>query len=111
MAKALAGFSRWRESTRRWIVDSGSAFDIISKGEITVEETQSLKLMDESLWIITANGELEASETCEIYMPWSKNNIKATVLETSTPSLLSLGKRCMLHGRGIRIPLGTIQAP
>ena len=67
--QVLARFSRWKEGKRRWIVDSGSAFDINSKSENTVEESQSSKPINEPLQIITANGELEASETREIYMP------------------------------------------
>ena len=63
-----------------------------------MEEARISKASNDPLRIITANGELEASDKCEIYMPWIKKSIETTVLDTDTPSIISLGRRFMDEG-------------
>ena len=74
---------------RTYIVDSGSSFHVVSRSEMTERELQTITTLDQPIQIQTANGPLELTENCQIYVKDLKAQLCAYILE-DTVSLLSL---------------------
>ena len=81
---------------RRWLVDTGSAHDIVRDSAIR-NCPQWKTEMREPLALSTANGMMQAREVCNLSVPSLSIGIAAVVLP-STPCLLSVGARCMEEG-------------
>jgi hypothetical protein len=81
---------------RRWLVDTGSAHDIVRDSAIR-NCPQWKTEMREPLALSTANGVMQANEVCHLSVPALAIDIDAVVLP-STPCLLSVGARCMEEG-------------
>ena len=75
---------------RTYIVDSGASFHIVSRTEMTERELKTITKIDQPILIQTANGLLELTEKCQIYVRDLKAQLWAYILD-DTVSLLSLG--------------------
>jgi len=75
---------------RTYVVDSGASFHVVSRSEMTERELQTITQLKQPIHIQTANGPLELTENCQIYVKDLKAHLCAYILE-DTVSLLSLG--------------------
>ena len=75
---------------RSWILDSGSAFDIVSRGVLANSESSSITSGPRRT-LQTANGDLDASDEARVEVHQLGHVTDAVVLEES-PCVLSLGK-------------------
>ena len=75
----------------QWIIDSGSAFDIVSRSDLTAPQKKQMT-SDGSVLMQTAGGETRALGTVNLVDPFGWP-IVAHVLKDS-PSLISLGRLC-----------------
>jgi hypothetical protein len=75
----------------RWIMDSGSAADLISEGFVDIADVEKA---ESPLNLCTANGIVTSDKVCQIQMQSLHMNITANMLG-DTPAVLSMGKRCM----------------
>ena len=80
-----------------WVIDSGSAFDIVSPGDRTPNEKKRIEKMSTGIQLRTAAGDLTTDESVSVNPFGSKDTIDALVLPDS-PALLSLGKLCGERG-------------
>ena len=82
---------------RKWIVDSGSCFDIVGAQYMDAKERREQTTTQRPYRIITANGVLRANRETTIPVARTGSQTNAIVLKDS-PCVLSLGKRCMKEG-------------
>ena len=92
----------------RYIVDSGSAFHIANKRELSSELLARVCNLDPALKMETVNGSLTVSDGLHIEVPALKRGMKFALLPHS-PSIISLGRLCMLDGFSLHWP--ARQAP
>ena len=92
-------------SVGQWIVDSGSAFDIVSEASLTRKEREQLSDLQFTASLMTANGNTEATKSHVVDIPPAGIMTNAIVLHKS-PCVLSLGKRCMEEGFSFRWDAG-----
>ena len=91
-AAAAKGMSR----KRRLMLDSGWGIDLIGYSDFSSEERNMISDVAK-LTLRTANGKTSTRGVAHMIVDGVEELIEAHVLE-STPSLLSLGKRCLEHG-------------
>ena len=84
-------------TNRKWIVDSGSCFDIVGVQYMDAKERREQTTTQRPYRITTANGVLRADQETTIPMAKTGSQTTAIVLKDS-PCVLSLGKRCMKEG-------------
>ena len=89
---AAKGMSR----KRRLMLDSGCGIDLIGYSDLSSEERNMISDVAK-LTLRTANGKTSTRGVAHMIVDGIEELIEAHVLE-STPSLLSLGKRCLEHG-------------
>ncbi len=82
---------------RTYIIDSGSSFHVVSRSDMTERELRTITRLRKPIEILTANGQLELTETCQIYVKDLKVQLRAYILE-DTVALLSLGLLVEEHG-------------
>ena len=79
-----------------WLLNTGSGFDLVSR--TTAERVRSHIFKSGSvLTMQTANGMTTSADAVLAGVPEMGIQVTANILE-STPSVLSVGKRCMLDG-------------
>ena len=78
------------------MVDSGSCFDLINRGDLT-EAMQNRVRQGDPVPLATANGAVDARDRVKVNLRNKGGNFDALVLE-DTPSVLSLGRLCMEEG-------------
>ena len=82
---------------RKWIVDSGSCFDIVNPHELKPGEAKKTSKATRPYRMITAAGVVNAER--ETVVPLACLGSKATaIVMDNSPCVLSLGKRCMQEG-------------
>ena len=82
---------------RKWIIDSGSCFDIVNAHEMKPAEAKNATKSARPYRMITAAGVINAER--ETTVPLANIGSKATAIVMSdSPCVLSLGKRCMQEG-------------
>ena len=79
-------------SIREYLVDSGAAFHIINKSLLTNEELRTVRKLDHSVKLQTANGTITATHQAKV-SHGTRSNIVAIILKDS-PCLISMGKLC-----------------
>ena len=79
-----------------WIIDSGSAFDIVSRSDLTAQQKKQM-MFDGSVLMQTAGGETRASGTVNLVDPFGRP-IEAHVLK-DFPSLLYILGTLLWRGR------------
>jgi hypothetical protein len=82
---------------RRYIVDSGASFHLVSKETLSEEEQGTISPLEDPIPIQTANGEVVVSETCRIYVHELGIYLRAHLLDC-TVAVLSLGLLCDKEG-------------
>ena len=88
-----------------WIIDSGSAFGIVSPGDLTPFEKRRIEKMSMGIQLRTAAGDLTTDESVSVNPFGGNDTIDALVLPDS-PALLSLGKLCGESGYSFYWPSG-----
>ena len=78
------------KGSRTYIVDSGASFHLVCRADMTDREIATITALDEPIPIQTANGVVDLSEKCEIFIQDLKVKVWAYIL-SDTVSLLSLG--------------------
>ena len=90
---------------RRFILDSGSGHDLISERKA---ERMNLKMRAcDPIVFHTANGSTSTNKEAEIDLGTFDMTSQAYVLD-DTPSVMSLGKRCMEEGCSFVWPSGKM---
>ena len=79
-----------------WLLDTGSGFDLIGR-KVANKVHGHVFQTDNVLSMQTANGLTTSADAVSAEIPELGIEITANILE-STPSVLSVGKRCMLDG-------------
>ena len=81
---------------RKWIVDSGSCFDLINRNELSAANARSMH-PTVPIHMQTANGTVTAHHELSVVIDKFDTDIHAIVMDDA-PTVLSLGKRCMADG-------------
>ena len=79
-----------------WVVDSGATFDTVPLGYAKQEDLQRVPLLT-PIEINTANGPAVAEHGVVLQLPGMPEYVCATEMPDS-PALMSVGRRCMVHG-------------
>ncbi len=92
----LCGDGEANVFTEKWIIDSGSAYDLMKKGKA---EKQFHSILQDSgkAHFDTANGRTASMDRVGVFIEQMPVQIKPWLLE-HTPLVLSLGKRCLQDG-------------
>jgi hypothetical protein len=91
----------------RWIIDSGSGFDLISERSLTKDDRKAVTKAENPCRMATANGVATAEEQLSIHIE-GIGSVDAVVLNNSPCNVLSLGKLCMEKGFGFRWTSGQL---
>ena len=81
---------------RRWIIDSGSCFDLVNKADLTKGEKKQIT-EGSNYRLMTANGVVSVTKDVKLPLCSIDSSTRALVMEDS-PSVLSLGKMCVDAG-------------
>ena len=90
----------------QWLVDSGSEQDLISEPMLSQVGAYNRRSTDHPISFITANGSTESNAVAEIDLNTLPGSITPYILE-QTPSVLSVGTRCMDQGYSFVWPAGS----
>jgi hypothetical protein len=82
---------------RRYIVDSGASFHLVSKDTLSSKEKLSISPLEEEIPIQTANGKVLFSETCQVFIHELGLKVKALLLDC-TVAVFFLGLLCDENG-------------
>ena len=96
---------RKNATTRRWVVDSGSCFDIVGKLSLSDSDQTRIRHSKNGVILQTANGVINETRTVDISVDCIDKTIEAVVLD-QCPNILSLGHRCMIEGYSFRWDAG-----
>ena len=91
------------ERDKKFIMDSGSGHDLIAQKKVDRMDMEMYE--DEMINFHTANGVTSTSKMTDIQFNVFEEPVKAHVLE-DTPSVLSMGKRCLEQGYTFIWPSG-----
>jgi hypothetical protein len=80
-----------------WLMDTGSGVDIVSRA--SVAGCKRFVTKNSGITLMTANGELDASDEIEVYIKCVDTHVRLLVLDDS-PNVLSTGKLCVDQGWG-----------
>jgi hypothetical protein len=80
----------------RWLVDTGSGYDLIGRQELTDDDEQYL-LRSEPIEFFTANGSTTSMFEYQMVLDNLDEQLEVRVLD-NTPAVLSVGRRCMEDG-------------
>ena len=92
-------------TTRRWVVDSGSCFDIVGKLSLPDSDQTRIRHSKNGVILQTASGVINETRTVDISVDCIDKTIEAVVLD-QCPNILSLGHRCMTEGYSFRCDTG-----
>ena len=84
----------------RWIIDSGSGFDLISGQSLTKYDRRMITKTYNPCRMATANGITTADEQLSVHVHGIDSTVDAVILNNSPCNVLSLGKLCMEKGFG-----------
>jgi hypothetical protein len=87
----------YQSGVRRWLVDTGCPFDLIAKTELEENERLFIKKASKVIRLATPNGLVDANKIVSFKVDKLAEPIDAYIMD-STPTVMSIGKRCMLHG-------------
>ena len=80
-------------TSRTYIVDSGASFHIVDGSTLSAKERKTLLKIKKPILTSTANGEIELTESCTIYVRELGMHLPAYV-HKGTVAILSLGLLC-----------------
>ncbi len=81
-----------------WLMDTGSGVDIISRATIAAL-SQHITKSSTPMTLLTANGELDATDEIELFVNCIKQNLRMLALP-DTPNVISVGRRVVEDGFG-----------
>ncbi len=87
----------YEPGVRRWLVDTGCPFDLIARRELDGNEADFIKKASKYVRMATPNGIVDADRMITFRVPSLGDPIDAYVME-STPTVISIGCRCMTLG-------------
>ena len=82
---------------RRWLVDTGCPIDLVASDDLTDSEMKYVREVADGIRLNTANGRTKTSGVLNFEIEGLADDVEAHVL-TKTPTVFSLGKRCMNLG-------------
>ncbi len=97
--------SRSHSPVRSWIIDSGSAFDIVCRSDLAAAEAEAIT-SNQRLTLQTANGDIDVGEATDVEVHQLSHTTDAVILDSS-PSVLSVGK-LNESGHGFYWPAGKV---
>ena len=83
----------------RWLMDTGSGYDLVAKSDVPHVLLGNAYRAEESLELHTANGATLADTVVDLQVGPLLEVVSPLLLE-STPAVLSIGRRCMRDGYG-----------
>ncbi len=95
-----------RATVKYWLTDTGCGYDLASRKVVAKMEAR-IKKSGSPLVFSTANGSTEAIDDILLHVSGLDEDIEPYVL-TSTPAVLSIGRRCMDFGYEFRWPAGKL---
>ena len=87
----------YEPGVRRWLVDAGCPFDLIARRELDGNEADFVKKASKYVRMATPSGIVDADRMITFRVPSLGDPIDAYVME-STPTVMSIGRRCMQLG-------------
>jgi len=99
LPEQVTAISSLENVARRWLVDSGCPLDLIASDDLTNEEKSFVQKLLRGIRFHTANGNTRSDDTISFRIDGLPGDAEAHILE-STPTVLSMGKRCMEMGYG-----------
>ena len=99
---AAPALSRWCGPTR-WLMDTGSAFDLIGEKDVPAWYRSRAEDADSDVELSTANGRTVVDKKIPMQVGALLEVVEPLLLP-STPPVLSLGKRCMEDGCSFHWP-------
>jgi hypothetical protein len=97
MSVGRASDSNGSINADEWLMDTGSGVDIVSRA--SVAGCKRFVTKNAGITLMTANGELDASDEIEVYIKCVDTHVRLLVLDDS-PNVLSTGKLCVDQGWG-----------
>ena len=96
-AKEKAKQAMSSRSIREYMVHSGAAFHIIKRTLLTKEELRTVRKLDYTVRLQTANGAITSSHQAKVHVMELDLTLWAIILKHS-PCLISMGKLCRENG-------------
>jgi hypothetical protein len=90
---------------RRWLVDTGSAFDLVGRKDVPEAHLSAAEPARRPIQLKTANGVTTVDEEIILQCGPLKEHVYPLLLD-STPAVLSVGRRCMEDGFSFHWPAG-----
>ena len=87
----------YEPGVRRWLVDTGCPFDLIAERDLETHEESYIKRASKFIRLATPNGIVDADKIISFKVPQLGEPIDAYLMK-STPTVMSIGRRCMQHG-------------
>ena len=88
-----------------WMADTGACVDAISSDQLSQRKLRSAKALDDAITYNTAGGPVTVDTAVTLHSNALQGNIEARVLK-DTPSIISMGRRCIEEGYGFYWPPG-----
>ena len=96
-----------QERSIRWLADTGCPIDLIGLNELSSSERTMIRKIGRSHSLQTANGTATTLGSITADMTDIEEVVDAHVM-SNTPSLISIGKRCMEQGYSFSWPAGDL---
>ena len=90
---------------RVFVVDSGASMHMLSKGDLSSDELDTLRRSRNPATKMTANGEVQTNEEAQVFVHDIGLFLTVQLLD-ETPAVLSLGKLCSEHGYSYELMTG-----
>ena len=90
-----------------WIMDTGCGFDLIAKQGLSAAAKKKLRKATSSIELLAAGGSVNAKMILPLHSTALNRDVEPLVLD-QTPSVLSIGRRCMEEGFGFWWPPGQL---
>jgi hypothetical protein len=89
----------------RWLVDTGSAFDLIGKNDVPDWRVKLATATETPVELSTANGRMVVGKKVLMQVGPFQQHVSPLLLEHSPP-VLAVGRRCMEEGYSFHWPSG-----
>ena len=81
----------------RYLADTGSAYDLIAKGDLTAKDRKNIKKIMEDITLFTASGCTKVKKRLMMRCKGLGERIQPLLLD-SCPPVISIGRRCVKYG-------------
>jgi hypothetical protein len=101
------------EGPRRWLVDTGSAYNLIGRADVPEWHLEDAEPTRHAVELMTANGRTVVEEEILMQCAALRTHVSPLLLNSS-PAVLSVGRRCVEDGFSFHWPAGgtpTLTAP